>query len=83
MNTVDVQFAKEGIRRFLEAAPGAADTDRGIHDYWINWEEPRPYVDVTTEALKSLEADGVVESCMLEDGRLVWRARMHDRPVPT
>lgn len=72
MKEVDVLFAMAEIRRVLQASPAAADTDCGIHGYWVNWIEPRPDLEVTTEALQRLKKQGEIDCRILEDGGEIW-----------
>lgn len=73
MKEIDVLFAMAEIRRVLQASPTSADTERGVHEYWVNWIEPRPGVEVTAEALHRLKRQGEVACQVLEDGGEIWR----------
>jgi hypothetical protein len=71
MNKQLVDFAALCIRRKLENAPHSVDTVKGIHSFWIEWEEPVPPETTTLEALERLEGEGVVERVAL-DTRELW-----------
>lgn len=65
------------IRRYLIAHPGAADSERGIADWWV----PQAAVEASLEdvraALDLLQREDIVETQMLADGRLIYRAARH------
>ncbi|MEO7885933.1 hypothetical protein [Polaromonas sp.] len=69
-----VDLAVLCIRRKLESAPHSVDTVKGIHSFWIQWEEPVPPETTTLEALERLEVDGVVERVTLDTQEL-WTIR--------
>lgn len=74
MNKQLVDFAALCIRRKLEIAPHSVDTVKGIHSFWIQWEEPVPPESTTLEALVRLEVDGVVARVALDTQEL-WTIR--------
>lgn len=73
MNEQHVLQAMQAIRLHLQRSPRAGDTVKGIHLWWIGWAEPMPHVAATEQALQRLAAQGLVESCEMEDGTSVWR----------
>ncbi len=73
MNEAEVHFAMSAIRRFLAAYPAAVDSTEGVHQFWVDWVEPRPDVDVTLQALARLSELGEVRSVRLQSGLNRWR----------
>ena len=68
MDDLLIRQVAELISRYLVARPGAADTTRGVHDWWVDWPGPQAPLAVTEAALELLRASGKV-SC--SNG--VWR----------
>jgi hypothetical protein len=64
----------ETIRRYLASHPSAADSEVGIAEWWLAELGGEGAVTDVREALDLLEREGVVEVCLLDDGRCVWRA---------
>ncbi|WP_457282534.1 hypothetical protein [Polaromonas sp. P5_D5] len=83
MNKQLVDFAVLCIRRKLESAPHSVDTARGIHSFWIDWEEPVPPEATTLEALERLESDGVVERVALDTQELWMMKKESQLPSST
>lgn len=79
MNKQLVDFAEFCIRRKLERSPHSVDTIKGIHSFWIQWQEPVPPESITLEALQRLEIDGVVERVALDTQEL-WTLRKRPQP---
>lgn len=77
MREADILFAMTAIRKVLAQSPRAKDTAKGVHEFWIPWEEPRPYSAVTIRALERLQKLGEMEVIRQKDGSMVWCAR-HD-----
>ena len=69
-----VAQAQQAIRLHLLAHPMAADTDSGIHQWWVSWVVPPP-LSVTQTALQRLQAVGLVQ-CHYG----LWRG-VGERPV--
>ena len=68
----DTLRAAERIMRYLRDHVDAADTADGIATWWLNGSSFTP---ATVErALKQLAAEGQVESILVPDGRVVYRA---------
>lgn len=80
MNKQLVDFAVLCIRRKLESAPHSVDTVKGIHAFWIDWEEPAPPEATTLEALEKLEGEGVVERVALDTQELWMRRKESQLP---
>ncbi|WP_431094976.1 hypothetical protein [Polaromonas aquatica] len=74
MNKQLVNFAVLCIQRKLKSAPHSVDTVKGIHAFWISWEEPIPPEATTLEALERLEREGVMERVALDTQEL-WMMR--------
>jgi hypothetical protein len=55
------------IVRYLLRHTGAADTPRGIADWWIGRD-----LQSTVDALAQLERHGVVRSCLVQDASAVY-----------
>jgi hypothetical protein len=64
----------DAIRRYLARHPSAADSDLGISEWWLPEVGVEGAVAEVRDALEVLEREGVVEACVLDDGRCVWRA---------
>jgi Fe2+ or Zn2+ uptake regulation protein len=65
------------IRRYLIAHPGAADSERGIADWWVPETGMEASLEEVREALDLLREEDIVETQMLADGRLIYRAARH------
>ena len=63
------------IKQVFSRSPAAADTAKGIHDWWVGWREPVPGVATTLEALQRLRKAGLVAAVRVEGGQQVWRAK--------
>jgi len=73
----DTLRAAERIMRYLRDHVDAADTADGIATWWLNGS---PFAPTTVErALKQLVAEGHVESVLVPDGRIVFRAPRSDQ----
>lgn len=75
MREADILFAMAAIRKTLMHSPHVKDTAKGVHEFWILWEEPRPLISVTVRALERLQSMGEVEVVRQQDGSMVWRAQ--------
>ena len=66
----------QAICLHLERHPMAGDTAQGIHDWWIGWQEPRPPLEVTMQALQQLRDQQHVQCVPPDDEeRGLWRRR--------
>ncbi len=63
------------IKQVLSRSPAAADTAKGIHDWWVGWREPAPPVATTQEALHRLQKEGLVVAVQVEGGQQVWQTK--------
>ena len=66
----------EQIRQFLNLHPRAADTAKGIHQYWlVNYDYP---IEITQTALALLEENGEVERFRIGTSELFRKRFVHD-----
>jgi hypothetical protein len=79
MNHQVLNFAIRAIEFRLTESPNSADTVEGIHNYWINWSEPVPPLQVTQQALEVLEQEKFVELVMVGE-KAVWRKARPELP---
>jgi len=76
-NTESIETVAQAILNYLSVHPNAADTEDGIHRWWIDWgaageEEESP--DTTRLALQLLSDRGAMESVEIANRR-VWHVR--------
>lgn len=69
-----LQILVEALRAYLIARPQAADTVRGIADWWLVGITPRPAVERITDALEILAVEELADKVVLPDGTEIWRA---------
>jgi hypothetical protein len=79
MNHQVLNSAIRAIEFRLTESPNSADTVEGIHNYWINWSEPVPPLQVTQQALEVLEQEKFVELVMVGE-KAVWRKARPELP---
>jgi hypothetical protein len=80
VNNQALSFAIRAIEFRLSKSPNSADTIEGIHNYWIDWSEPVPPMQVTQQALEALEQKKLVEQVMVGE-RAVWRKARPELPT--
>lgn len=68
-----VQHIASALRVYGERRPKAADSIRGIRDWWLKDFTPRPTVEQVAEALEILVREGSFTRQTLDDGNHVWR----------
>lgn len=66
------------IEAYLQRHPGAADTDRGIAEWWLKQAGIEASRDELRAALAVLLEEGIVEVQFIVDGQAIYRAnRQH------
>jgi hypothetical protein len=61
------------LRQYGRGTPSAADSERGIREWWLADLEPPPTPEQVAKALRLLEAEGSYIRRRLEDGSELWR----------
>lgn len=64
----------EAIFAYLCERPAAADTPRGILEWWLAGHQPQPHLLLVLEALDKLEGVGVVRRIVNFDGNVLFAA---------
>jgi hypothetical protein len=64
----------DALRAYVSARPNAADSARGIREWWNGGQVPTPTPHQFEQALLRLEAEGLVARERLPDGGELWRA---------
>jgi hypothetical protein len=62
------------LRDYVAAHPHAADSARGIREWWLAGMVPPPTPDQVVCALLRLEDEGLFARAILPDGSELWRA---------
>jgi hypothetical protein len=68
-----VQRIASALRLYGHRRPNAADSARGIRDWWLADFSPRPTVDQVVAALRLLVEEGSFTRQTLDDGSHIWR----------
>ncbi len=61
------------LRAYVLQRPGAADTFRGVSEWWLAGLEPPATLADTLAALELLEREGLLERIRVDDGAELWR----------
>jgi len=70
-----VQRTASALRRYGEERPNAADSERGICDWWLADLRPQPSLEEVVQALAILVEEGSFIRETLDDGSHIWRPR--------
>jgi hypothetical protein len=70
----------EAIRRHLKKRPHAADTAKGIGDYWVPVELQHNDPSIVEAALQRLVKEGALVTSTLPDGGVVYRIERRRSP---
>jgi sugar/nucleoside kinase (ribokinase family) len=62
------------LRRYVQGKPRAADSPRGIREWWLANLEPAPTPEQVEAALRILQDEGTFIVVMLDDGSELWRS---------
>jgi len=62
------------ILSYLQAHPQAADTERGIHEWWLRTADRTYTADDVLAAIQRLVATGELAMHQLQDGRVIYYA---------
>ena len=68
------QRLEQVIESYLARSPNAADTSKGIAEWWISELAGSASLDDVHRALEALSRRGVVERARLADGTEIFRA---------
>ncbi len=69
------------IKRYLTVHQEAADTAEGIAKWWLRNSGLNASEEETTVAMKSLIAQGLVQSVQQLDGRIIFSKRVKQKSV--
>ncbi len=68
-----VQEIASALRLYVRDRPNAADSERGIRDWWLGEFVPSPSLEQVIAALELLTNEGSFVRQVLDDGSHVWR----------
>lgn len=71
-----IEQTVRALRDYVAAHPHAADSARGIREWWLGSMVPPPTPDQIAHALLRLEDEGMFVRELLPDGSELWRARL-------
>lgn len=70
----DIQFQ---VLSYLEHRPDAADTAEGIRQWWLLHQIAQLSKERVQKALDQLVDQNLIESCVLDDGRNIFKRRIN------
>jgi hypothetical protein len=75
MEAHDPEIARvaDAVRQYVRGRPNAADSLRGVAEYWLAPLSPPPSFDTVRAALALLEQEGAMARAVLGDED-IWRA---------
>lgn len=73
-----VEQIAAAIARYLTLHPSAADSSRGIMQWWLPTMGMESDSDTVEQALRLLEIRGVVENVSMGDNQRLWRTPQRD-----
>jgi hypothetical protein len=82
-STARIDAVCEAIRAHLKKRPRAADTAKGIGDYWVPAELQHNEPHIVEAALQRLVDEGVLVATTLPDGGVVYRIDRRRTRRPT